>query len=67
MMLCQSVRPGYDFAGHDLNFSGQLSNDRLLFAALWIDYKNSTACDYHYRLVYVCVNLYPALYTVRYR
>ena len=27
-MLCHSVRPGYDFAGQNLNFSGQLSDDR---------------------------------------
>ena len=29
-----SVWPGYDFAGQNLNFSGQLSNDQLFFAAL---------------------------------
>ena len=32
-MPCHSVPPSYDFAGQNLNFSGQLSDDRLLIAA----------------------------------
>ena len=33
-MPCHSVRPGLRFCCQNLNFSGQLSDDRLLFAAL---------------------------------